>query len=287
MAQPCRASTRAQRKDLMLSVVTAVHNQLEINRLFFEALKKYTHETWELIIIDNQSTDGSAEFFSKMGAHVIRNDGNYSYPHCQNQGILAARYDVLAFLNNDLIVSPGWDVKLLEVMARSQLDIASSCGVERMQTRTATRFYRKKWSLVRKTISLAGSGSGALRLMHRIMYGNWEKYSKSRWTRFGCQVLEGFVGSTIVMQRRALDKIGDWDERIQAADFDLYMRSKARHLEMGDLRPVHVALGVFNHHFIKMTHNRPRPPFKDQANLISLEDKWGKERVAEYTRDLN
>lgn len=284
---PCKADTRAKHTDKVLSVVTAVHNQLDVNRLFFEALKKYTRHTWELIVIDNESTDGSAEFFSKAGALVIRNDGNYSYPHCQNQGILAARFEVLAFLNNDLIVSPGWDVKLLEVMASTKLDIVSGCGVERMQSRTATRYYRKKWSLVRRTLSLAGSDSRALRLMHRVMYGNWERFSESRWARFGCRVVEGFVGSTVMMQRSALDKIGNWDERIQAADFDLYMRSKARNLEEGDLRPVHVALGVFNHHFIKMTYSRPRPPFKDQANLISLEDKWGRDRVAEYTRHLN
>jgi GT2 family glycosyltransferase len=271
----------------MLSIVTAIHNQLDVNRLFLESLKKYTRCPWELILIDNGSTDGSAEFFSSKGAKIIRNDGNYSYPHCQNQGIGAARYDTLAFLNNDIITSPGWDEKLLKVMERERLEIVSSCGVERLENRRTTRYYRKKWSLVRNAIRIAGSGSKALRLMHRVMYGNWEKFSERRWVRFGNKVLEGFIGSTVIIKRSALGKIGLWDERIQAADFDLYMRSKARYLEIGDLRPIHVALGVFNHHFIKMTVSRPRPPFKDQANLISLEDKWGKDKIAEYARDLN
>jgi GT2 family glycosyltransferase len=270
----------------MLSIVTAVHNQLDVNRLFFATLKKYTRNAWELIVIDNASTDGSADFFSKMGARVIRNDGNYSYPHCQNQGIQAARFGVLAFLNNDVIPSPGWDAKLLEVMDRKKLEIASSCGVERVETRRATRYYRKKWSLVRNTIQIAGSGSRSLRLMHWAMYGNWEKFAEARWSRFNCELREGFIGSTIMVQRSALDKIGLWDERIQAADFDLYLRSKARHIDSGDIQPVHVALGVFIHHFIKMTFRHPRPPFKDQANLISLEDKWGRERVEQMTRDL-
>ena len=271
----------------MLSIVTAIHNQLDVNRLFFESLKKYTRSPWELILIDNGSTDGSAEFFSRTGAKIIRNDGNYSYPHCQNQGIEAARYDILAFLNNDIIPSPGWDEKLFRVMEREHLEIVSSCGVERLENRRTTRYYRKKWSLVRNAIRIAGSGGRALRLMHRVMYGNWEKFAERRWERFGSEVLEGFIGSTMIIKRSALGKIGLWDERIQAADFDLYMRSKARYLEKGDLRPVHVSLGVFNHHFIKMTYCRPRPPFKDQAKLISLEDKWGKDKVAEYARDLN
>src|SRR5947208_13580 len=80
--------SRAQaRRRFMISIITAVYNQLAVNRLFVENLRRYTHHPYELIIIDNGSTDGSAEFFEQQGATVIRNGANYSYPHCQNQGI--------------------------------------------------------------------------------------------------------------------------------------------------------------------------------------------------------
>src|ERR1043165_3926775 len=117
----------------MISIITAIHNQLPMNKLFYEALKKYTYHPFELIIIDNNSNDGSGDFFRSKGAHVIHNDHNYSYPHCQNQGIKHAKFEYLAFLNNDIVVSPGWDRRLLEAMQANQLQVITSCGIERLE----------------------------------------------------------------------------------------------------------------------------------------------------------
>ena len=270
----------------MISIITAIYNQLEINKLFVKYLKQYTRHPFELIVVDNQSTDGSGDFFRAVGAKVIRNDGNYSYPRCQNQGIRLAEHEVLAFLNNDVIVSPDWDRHLLEVMEHHRLEVACCCGVERAENKKMTRFYRKKWSVVRNTIGLLGNSSRTLQWMHRAMYGNWERFAQKRWETFGHSTREGFVGSSVVMRRSALDKIGLWDERISAADFDLYLRSRQRNLEKGDLQPVQVALGIFNHHYIRMTLRGGYPKFKDRANLISLEEKWGKEQITEFLKDL-
>ena len=73
----------------MISIITSIHNQYAMNRLYFEYLEKYTVHPFELIIIDNASTDESPAFFRNKGVKLITNDGNYSYPHCQNQGIAA------------------------------------------------------------------------------------------------------------------------------------------------------------------------------------------------------
>ena len=63
----------------MISIITAIYNQRSVNELFWHYLKLYTHFPFELIIIDNNSNDGSADFFESIGATVIRNQGNYSY----------------------------------------------------------------------------------------------------------------------------------------------------------------------------------------------------------------
>ena len=54
----------------MLSIIVAVHNQLAMNRLFWRHLSANTENEWELIVIDNGSSDGSAEFFTGVGAKV-------------------------------------------------------------------------------------------------------------------------------------------------------------------------------------------------------------------------
>jgi len=270
----------------MTSIIVAIHNQLAINKIFYDFLRRYTCHPYELIIIDNNSSDGSREFFESVGAKVIRNDGNYSYPVCQNQGIRAAHHDVLAFLNNDIIVSPSWDERMLTAMNRHGLEVATCCGVERLENKFQTRLFKKKWSLIKNVVGMLGRDEHTLRLMHKIMYGNWEKFAQRRFEKFPVAISEGFVGNTVVMKKSALGKIGLWDERIYSADFDLYFRSKKRNATVGDLKPVHMVLGVFNHHFIRVTLDNKPPAFKDKSNLISLDEKWGNETVATYKRDL-
>lgn len=269
----------------MISIITAIHNQLDMNKIFYHALKKYTAHPFELIVIDNASTDGSAEFFEQQGAIVIRNAANYSYPYCQNQGIKAAKYAYYAFLNNDIIVAPNWDELLLQSMKLNSLDVITVCGIERTETPTSTKYYSRKWKRIKHIIGLLGINTATLKWMHRLMYSNWEDFCAKRKDQFQLQVIEGFVGNSVVMSKRAIDLLGMWDERIQGADFDLYVRSKKRALKQGDIKPCHIALDVFHHHFIRITVKSKPPVFADQNNMISLEQKWGKEALAVYLKD--
>lgn len=258
----------------MISIITAVYNQLPINRLFVAALERYSSLPYELIIIDNGSTDGSAEFFESKGAKVIRNTANYSYPYTQNQGIRAAKYDYYAFLNNDIIVAPGWDKGLIDAMEAHQLDLVCPAAIERAESASITKSFRRKWKWIKGLTKILGVGEPALNFRHRLMYGNWERFCDKRRQKFGNRIIEGFSGHSILTTRRAIDLLGFWDERIQAADFDLYMRSKKRQLEQGDIQPIHVVLGVFHHHFERLTLKARPPAFADKARLIQLEDKW-------------
>ncbi len=269
----------------MISVITAVHNQLDMNRIFYENLKKYTHHPFELIVIDNLSTDGSREYFKSVGAKVIENDANYSYPYTQNQGIIVASFDVFAFLNNDIIVAPSWDKHLLDAMQTNGLDVITSCGIERLESESVTKAIRRKWKRTKNPLTAFGINSLTLKLMHYLMYGNWEAFSAKRFRNFGHSVIEGFVGNSVVFNRKALDVLGFWDERIQAADFDLYVRSKKRNLEVGDIKPCHIALGVFNHHYIRITEKSSPPKFKDANRMIKFEEKWTAEELNIYLKD--
>ena len=276
----------------MISIITAVHNQLAMNRIFWHYLSKYTKNPFELIIIDNDSSDGSREFFASIGAKIIANPGNYSYPYCQNQGISLATYENIAFLNNDIIVSPNWDQTLLSSMEFNHLDVATSCGIEQIENAESTRQLKNRWKAIKNILSILGINRWNLLLMHKLMYPNWERFCAARYKQFKLQIKEGFVGNTVIMKKSALAKIGTFDPRIQGADFDLYLRTKQRSLEHHDMQPMAVCLDVFNHHYIRLTlktnnllKNRP-PKFVDQDNLISLADKWDA-KYLQYLDALN
>lgn len=266
----------------MLSIITAIFNQRSMNELYWENLSKCTHNQFELIIIDNGSTDGSAEFFESVGAKVIRNGANYSYPYCQNRGIKAASYDWLAFLNNDIIVSTAWDKHIIDSMIFNDLDVATSCGVEQLETKSATRKLRRRWNKLKFIITIFGQSRYVLTLCHKLMYRNWQAFCEQRYIAFERKIKQGFVGNAVVMKRAALDKIGLWDERLQAADFDLYFRTLDRSKHHRDIKPVHICLDTFIHHYIRLTSKKSYPPFLDKDNLISIEKKWGEAMMKEY-----
>lgn len=261
----------------MISIITAIHNQRAVNELFWEYLQRYTQQPFELIIIDNASTDGSAEFFESVGARVIRNPLNYSYPYSQNQGIAIAKYDWLVFMNNDVLVSPQWDKNIVESMQHHGLEVASVCGIEKLESECVTRRFKRRWQRIKNFLSLFGRSKRTLLLMHRWMYGDWEKFCEQRRQQFFRKLQIGVVGNTVVLQRSALAKVGPWDERIQSADFDLYLRTEKRALEVGDIKPMHICLDSFVHHYIRLTSKTPYPPFADRENLIRMTQKWSPE----------
>jgi glycosyltransferase involved in cell wall biosynthesis len=263
-----------------LSIITAVYNQLPMNQIYWENLVKNTKNSFELIVIDNASTDASADFFESVGVRVIRNLGNFSYPVSQNQGISIAKGEWLAFLNNDIIVSEGWDKTLIANAEHNQLDVITSCGIERIESKSATKKLRRRWNRIRGLVGLFGTGRNSLLLMHKWMYGNWAAFCKDRQERFKHQAVEGFVGNTVMFSRRALEVLGPWDETQQAADFDLFLRTAMRAREVGDIRPMHIALDCFNHHYIRLTMKGGYPPFVDKDKLIPLDQKWTAEQRA-------
>ena len=265
----------------MISIITAIHNGLAFNKIFVEYIQQYTVNEYELIIIDNCSTDGSREYFKGIGAVVIENKVNYSYPVCQNQGIRIAKGEYLFFLNNDLILSPQWDKKLIETANIHQLDIISASGVENMGSFDITQKIARKWKRTKNPLSLFGFSGTNLRLMHKLMYGNWERYNNKLYNKYHNEVVEGIVGNNVMMTRKAIDLVGFWDETQQAADFDLFMRTKKRALEFKDIKPCHIALGVYIHHSVRLTVKYAvKPiPFADKDNLIPLHKKWTSEEI--------
>ncbi len=70
---------------------------------------------------------------------------------------------------------------------------------------------------------------------------------------------------------------------MQVADFDLCFRLKKRAVEYNDIKPLQLALGVYIHHFQRLTlRSKNVVPFVDQKNIISLEEKWGDEYETLY-----
>src|SRR5208282_584490 len=93
----------AQPRDFGLtSIVIVTHNQLEYTRQCLESIHRLTDEPYELIIVDNASTDSTVDYLRALpGVKVIANDTNRGFPAAVNQGIAIALGRQVLLLNND------------------------------------------------------------------------------------------------------------------------------------------------------------------------------------------
>ena len=77
------------------------------------ALAAQTRPPVRVIVIDNASTDGSAEIAEAAGAEVIRADANLGFAAANNRAAATADTEWIAFLNPDAYAAPEWLERLL------------------------------------------------------------------------------------------------------------------------------------------------------------------------------
>ena len=79
----------------------------------------HTRPPWELIVVDNGSTDGTGDYLaglqdaSPVPVTVIANGTNRGFPAAINQGLHEARGEYLVLLNNDVVVTDDWLEQLM------------------------------------------------------------------------------------------------------------------------------------------------------------------------------
>ncbi|WP_106768573.1 glycosyltransferase family 2 protein [Paenibacillus faecalis] len=96
------------------SIIIPTYNQLHYLKECIESVVRYTHEPYELIIIDNASVDGTTEYLkSAKGMRFRINQENLGFAGAVNQGLMMARGTTLLILNNDAVVTSNWLSNLL------------------------------------------------------------------------------------------------------------------------------------------------------------------------------
>lgn len=100
----------------LVSIVVLAYNNLEYTRLCVESILQFTsHINYELITVDNGSSDGTREYFHSISnATVVYLKENIGPTRGFNEGIKAARGKYTACVCNDFIFTPRWLDNLLQ-----------------------------------------------------------------------------------------------------------------------------------------------------------------------------
>lgn len=227
---------------MVVAVVIPIHNQLHYTRLCLESLASHARHDLRLILVDNASSDGTAEYLASVdGATVIRNSTNLGCAGAWNQGVeAAAGAEWIVVLNNDVLVPPGWLAGLLEAAAHWGLDIVSP-AMREGECNYDLASYSADFVARMRSVIRRGAGLGVCFMVHR-------------------RVFEG---------------IGGFDEAFQVGqyeDVDFFLRARRAHFRIGTVGR------SFLHHFGAITQrsmSRSQPSLayasKNRAHFIA---KW-------------
>jgi glycosyltransferase involved in cell wall biosynthesis len=119
-----------------MGIVMLAHNQLEYTQVAVRSVLRSTAGPFRLYVVDNASTDGTPEWLAGIEDDrvvALRNEHNAGVSGGRNRGIEAALADghpLVAFLDNDVDVRPGWNVPfLVEIVENPEVGIVGERGV--------------------------------------------------------------------------------------------------------------------------------------------------------------
>ena len=237
----------------------------DLKRCVDSVREKTTYPRWEMILIENNSTDPETfRYYESLAddprIRVVRYEGGFNYSAINNFGFQHAKGDQILLLNNDTeVLSPDW---IQEMLMFAQREDVGAVG--------AKLYYPDH------TIQHAGLGVGILNVAghyHRGFDGDAPGY-------FGrlayAQNVTAVTGACLMIPRRVYEAVHGLDESFAVAfnDVDLCMRVR----EAGYL-VVFTPFAELTHYEFTSRGQEDTP--EKQARFLSeterFTDRWAKE----------
>lgn len=243
----------------LVSIIILTFNQLPYTIECVESIQRHTQENYELIFIDNGSTDGTVQWLKTYRDQeptrrsLIVNDANRGFAAGCNQGLAAAHGDYLLLLNNDVVVTKGWLGGLL------------SCFRLRPDTGLVGPLTNNISGLQRLSVSPTEPQDGldAFAERFKFQYGGRRIYQRR------------IVGFCMLFSRELFNKVGYLDESFGSGNFeddDYCLRA-----ELEGYRNV-IAGDVFIHHYGSVSFRANKINYSNamSGNRSIFNKKWRK-----------
>ena len=191
-----------------ISAVIPNWNGLEFLKVVLPSLQAQTFQDFEVIVVDNGSTDRSVAYLKKQwpAVKIVALPANQGFAGAINQGLSVASGKLVAVLNNDLELAPNWLARM-----RTAASKHPECGI----------FGGKLLQYDNRDL-IDGTGDTVSWFATFTKRGQGERDT-------GQYDAPGYVfspnASAIVYRRSMLDRIGTFD-----ADFFAYIEDSDLHL---------------------------------------------------------
>lgn len=246
-----------------VSVIVPCYNQANFLPESLKSIQNQNYPDWEAVVVDDGSTDNTAETAREFQAHDHRirylYQMNKGLAGARNTGIRSAQADIIALLDSDDLWEPGFlEIMLSKLKAHPQA-AAVYCGIQFIDETG------RQVGQPNVTISLPADFHKKL-----VNEGNW------------------LAAHSVVFRKALASEVGLFDESLQALeDWDLWIRMSARHPFIG----VPQALVKYRRHSTNMSSDPRRMITAEHQMTEKLfgppdgqRSSWGEDKRLAYTR---
>jgi GT2 family glycosyltransferase len=259
----------------MISVIVPVFNEYDMTLDCIEAIRENTQDC-EIIIIDNGSDPAfKAPFTGFIDISVIRNEKNEGFPVAVNQGIRAAKGDIVILLNNDVTVTPGWAERLIKPLSRPVIETTQP-GDEYVS-------YEYDGDAPFSIVGPIANYSAGMQRVEVEDYGNKDELCEAskNWAEEHdgeIQEVNYVIGFCMAFRKTLFDELGEFDESLwpcSGEEIDFCFRARQKGHKVG------IVVDCYVHHegskTFKGMHDAGTVDYVDicKRNDAHLAEKWG------------
>lgn len=208
----------------LVSVVTLTHNKLEYTRRCLDSLLRTAYSPWELLVVDNGSTDGTREWLGTFSATarksgvnvtVINNNRNIGCSTARNQGAERAAGKNIVFIDND-------------VALRSRTWLSGLCACLDRHPGAGIAGPKLVYPFPPHAIQCAGaavSPSGRIQFVGRGEMRDDPRFNAEK-------EMQCLISACFMVRRSVMDDTGGFDEAfnpVEFEDIDLCYNARSKH----------------------------------------------------------
>ena len=228
-----------------VSVIIVNYNTLSITKSCIDSILKYTSSlNYEIILVDNASSDGSKEIFERDNRiKYLYNDSNVGFGRANNIGAKKASGKYLFLLNSDTLLMNNVINEMYQFMECNKE--ISACGVNLLDANHKTTYSHGKFPSVLEEFSSIGFLS-----LYRQFYNN--KLSLAQKISEGnINDVDYISGADIFIRSEVFNMVEgfDYDYFMYYEETDLFYRLKCKGYKfciLPELEIIHLEGGSFN-----------------------------------------
>ncbi|MFC4765796.1 glycosyltransferase family 2 protein [Effusibacillus consociatus] len=260
----------------LISIVIPLYNQYHVTEQCLNSIFQKTDIPYELILIDNGSTDLTREKISQLDGSqfqhlkelkIIYNQENLGVAKAWNQGIKYARGDFICICNNDIVVSKNWLSSLIEKM-RGNSNLGMISPVDNVYIMSYPHRFPEEDKFLRSRLPFQQT----LQSIEQF-YNGFEQFAASFTEKHKSKEFFHVSFSLAIIRKQLIEEIGLFEEEMGIAfweDVDFVQRA----LLNENFSEMMVYPGSYIHHYGSVTSSIfGMPQLIRSAHKFS--EKWG------------